>query len=124
MNRRHIVILLFIFAIGAYAVAEFSNSLNPYVMISQAKASSVSVQVKGKLIKGEGAIEQDKQNLHFTLTDENGDALPVIYRGEVPENFEHATDVVVIGKYTDGIFHAEKLLAKCPSKYQKEGQNK
>ena len=124
MNTRHIVILLFIFAVGAYALTELSVSLSPYVMISQAKASSVSVQVKGKLIKGDGAITQDKQSLHFILKHENGDELPVSYGGEVPENFEHASDVVVIGKYTDGIFHAEKLLAKCPTKYQKEGQYK
>lgn len=124
MNKRHILILLFVLVVGGYAMTEFSASLSPYVMISQAKASAVSVQVKGKLVKGEGSIRQENQRLNFTLSDENGDELPVVYGGQVPDNFEHATDIVVIGKYIDGKFQAEKMLAKCPSKYQKEVKDK
>lgn len=124
MNKRHILILLFILVAGGYALTEFSASLSPYVTISQARASAVSVQVKGKLVKENSSIWQENQMMYFTLKDENGDELPVVYSGEVPENFEHATDIVVIGTYIDGHFQAEKMLAKCPSKYQKEVSKK
>jgi len=33
---------------------------------------------------------------------------------------EHSTSVVVIGKYSGEDFHAQKLLVKCPSKYEKQ----
>ena len=35
-----------------------------------------------------------------------------------PGNFNEATQVVAIGRYRDGVLEAEKLLVKCPSKYQ------
>jgi cytochrome c-type biogenesis protein CcmE len=40
----------------------------------------------------------------------------------VPGNFEQATQVVVRGKQSSEGFIADKLLVKCPSKYQ--GLNK
>ena len=44
--------------------------------------------------------------------------MPVMYEGVKPGNFEEATEIVAIGSYRDGAFHAEQLLVKCPSKYQ------
>ncbi|MDH4223841.1 MAG: cytochrome c maturation protein CcmE [candidate division Zixibacteria bacterium] len=38
--------------------------------------------------------------------------------GVKPANFEQATSIVVIGMYRDGIFIADQVLVKCPSKYQ------
>jgi hypothetical protein len=35
-----------------------------------------------------------------------------------------ATNVVAIGTYKDGRFVSDKLLVKCPSKYQAEGAAK
>jgi cytochrome c-type biogenesis protein CcmE len=37
-----------------------------------------------------------------------------------PANFEDAVSIVAIGRYENGVFAAEKLLVKCPSKYQGE----
>ena len=46
----------------------------------------------------------------------------VYYRGIVPDTFREEADVVLEGRQeADGVFHAETLLAKCPSKY--EGQS-
>jgi len=44
------------------------------------------------------------------------------YSGVKPLNFEHAKQVVALGKYnkSDKIFEADKILVKCPSKYTKE----
>ncbi len=44
--------------------------------------------------------------------------MPVLYAGVKPGNFEEATEIVAVGSYSDGAFHAEQLLVKCPSKYQ------
>jgi cytochrome c-type biogenesis protein CcmE len=49
--------------------------------------------------------------------------MPVHYYGVVPGNFEQATSVVLKGKSTEGVFVAEQMLVKCPSKYQGEGGN-
>jgi cytochrome c-type biogenesis protein CcmE len=42
----------------------------------------------------------------------------VEYSGTKPGNFEQADKVVLIGRYQNGIFSADQLLVKCPSKYQ------
>ena len=44
--------------------------------------------------------------------------MPVAYRGVRPGNFKDAISIVAIGPYRDGHIEAEKLLVKCPSKYQ------
>ena len=120
MKRRHWFILLGVLLFAGYALGQLTASLQPYVSVAEAQKSSRSVQVKGKLEKtADSLYEDEQQQLHFVLQDEQGDCLPVSYRGEVPENFMQATDLVVIGKYQSGSFQAEKVLAKCPSKYQK-----
>ena len=41
------------------------------------------------------------------------------YQGIVPDTFRDESDVILEGVTTkDGVFHAEHLLAKCPSKYE------
>ena len=53
------------------------------------------------------------------MTDGNA-KLNVVHEGIV-SNLRNSTEVVVIGKYgEDGIFYAEKVLVKCPSKYLPE----
>jgi len=42
----------------------------------------------------------------------------VAYKGLKPGNFHDATQVVAIGRFHRGTLEAEKLLVKCPSKYQ------
>lgn len=108
------VIVLFI----AYTAMSFSNSLTPYVTFAQAKTSASSVQVKGVLGNGKVKTISDGKTLEFTLRDEDGEEAIVLYNGVRVEGLEQATSIVAIGKFADGRFVAEKLLVKCPSKYQ------
>ena len=54
--------------------------------------------------------------VRFIMADEGG-SIPVVYRGLVPDIFGPNIQVVVEGKYTNGVFQASTLLAKCPSKF-------
>jgi cytochrome c-type biogenesis protein CcmE len=56
----------------------------------------------------------------FTLTDDQGNILPVVYKRVKPANFDQAIGVVAIGRYAGGTFQADQLLVKCPSKYEAE----
>ncbi|HEY3176501.1 MAG TPA: cytochrome c maturation protein CcmE [Candidatus Polarisedimenticolia bacterium] len=48
--------------------------------------------------------------------------VPVIFAKEIPDTFKENGDVVVEGRPdSSGVFQARMLLAKCPSKYEKEG---
>jgi cytochrome c-type biogenesis protein CcmE len=44
--------------------------------------------------------------------------MTVHYNGVKPGNFEEAVQIVAVGTYHQGVFEAEQLLVKCPSKYQ------
>lgn len=118
MKQRHIIGLLMIIIFITYSAVTFSNSLTPYVTFEQAKKTNGSVQVRGILAEGLVTSLDGGKKIRFVLQDENGTTVPVIYSGAKPDNFEEATSIVAIGKYQDDQFLAEKLLVKCPSKYQ------
>jgi cytochrome c-type biogenesis protein CcmE len=42
----------------------------------------------------------------------------VVYKGVRPGSFEDGVEVLVEGRYKDGVFTAENVLTKCPSKYE------
>ncbi|HEY3426137.1 MAG TPA: cytochrome c maturation protein CcmE [Negativicutes bacterium] len=118
MKRRQLITLSIIAIFIIFSVISFQNSLTPYVSFAQAKTMKGSVQVRGVL--GPNAITQNDNGngIQFMLRDENGEAAMVVYQGSRPEGMEQAASLVAIGKYGDGRFSAEKLLVKCPSKYQ------
>ena len=43
--------------------------------------------------------------------------MKVVYNKIVPDTFKDEAQVVVTGTYTNGVFSANEMLAKCPSKY-------
>jgi|UniRef100_A0A7V1ZI43 cytochrome c-type biogenesis protein CcmE len=121
MNRRAVwtvVGLALIVGFVAFGAGAFKASLTPYVSFAQARASQDAVQVAGKLVQGSSYYDEANGKLVFVLEDTQGDRMKVEFAGTKPGNFEEATQIVAIGRFTNGVFAAEKLLVKCPSKYQ------
>lgn len=64
-------------------------------------------------------VREDKVSFTFMLVDNEGVEQEVFYNEPVPADFTRSESVVVIGSYkNDEIFIADKILMKCPSKYQ------
>lgn len=120
MNKKHIIGGLIIVAFGYYAITSFDSSITPYVSIEEAIESGTTVQVKGTRANS-GTFDVENNVFTFTLEDEKGLKIDVIYDGAKPGNFDQATEVVCQGQYIEGKFHAKNILVKCPSKYQEEG---
>jgi cytochrome c-type biogenesis protein CcmE len=121
MNRRLVWSICGVAAIAAFVAfgaGAFKSNLTPYVSFAQARSTHDAVQVAGKLVQGSDHYDEATQSLDFVITDEHGDTLPVSYKGIKPGNFNEAIQVVAIGRVKDGKLLAEKLLVKCPSKYQ------
>lgn len=113
--------VLLLVAFAGFSLASFKDSLTPYVSYEQAKEKERAVQVAGALQEGSSSYDTTSGLLHFTLLDEaTGETLPVRYEGIKPANFEEAISIVAIGRYdaASGELAANKLLVKCPSKYQ------
>lgn len=107
-----------IVAFLAFGATSFKNNLTPYVSIEEAMQRSAKVQVKGALVPDSSEYVEASEQLRFGLVDEDGTTMSVLYSGIKPGNFEEAIEIVAVGSYRDGSFHADQLLVKCPSKYQ------
>jgi cytochrome c-type biogenesis protein CcmE len=121
MKPKYIVGILIVLVFIAFAAINLSKSLTPYVSLTEAKKSNKVVQVKGQRVAGSENFDMEKKIFSFKMTDDKGEQFEVVYHGVKPANLEQAEEIVVIGRYTQGIFEAEQLLVKCPSKYQAEG---
>lgn len=93
------------------------GSLARTVSIEEAKVARGRVQVFG-YIYSQGAYDE-RNYWTFQIQDQQGQVLTVAYPTK-PGNFDDAISVSATGTYNPatGMFEAEQLLVKCPSKYQ------
>jgi cytochrome c-type biogenesis protein CcmE len=118
-----VVLAVVLVTIGAVVgVSSFRKSVTPYITFAEARRSSGLVQVNGAIADKNYVLKPQEQFLQFSLRDQKGEVMPVVYHGIIPGNFDQATMVVAIGRYQAGTFQAEQLLVKCPSKYQAEAE--
>jgi cytochrome c-type biogenesis protein CcmE len=106
---------------AGYSLSSFKETLTPYVPYEKARSGERIVQVAGALDKGSSSYVAAQESLYFNLLDpKTHETLRIRYKGLKPANFEDAISIVAIGRYDTGdkVFQADKLLVKCPSKYQ------
>jgi cytochrome c-type biogenesis protein CcmE len=104
--------------VGYLVVSATGSSAEYYQTIAEMRshATSGDVRVLGTVqddvVRSEGGL-----HVRFTAA-QDGQAMPVDYRGTVPDIFRPGIQVVVDGRMgSDGVFHARTLEAKCPSKF-------
>lgn len=118
MKKRHFAVLLVCALFGGYALVAFQESVTPYVSIAEARQERGSVQVKGTPDRARPAAYGADGAFRFYLTDDAGASAEVVYRGVKPDGFDDAVHIVAVGRYEGGAIQAERLLLKCPSKYE------
>ena len=65
----------------------------------------------------EGSVKRDGVDVHFSVTD-TAKAIPVVYRGALPDLFREGKGVVAQGQLgSDGVFRAREVLAKHDENY-------
>jgi cytochrome c-type biogenesis protein CcmE len=121
-STTYLIGLAIILAFLGLAYAPSRRAMSPYVSFEEAEKSTTPVQIKGDLLKDETRYDEKSGNLVFYLRNEKGATMKVVYGGSKPGNFDQANQVVAKGTYSGGVFHADTLLVKCPSKYQGEGR--
>lgn len=108
------------------AVSGFQQSKTYYVTVSEltnAGKSRDRIRVGG--IVAEGSIERRGGQVSFRLA-QDANAIPVVYVGTdtLPDTFVDGAQAVVEGNYVHGgELRAEKIQAKCASKYEASPQN-
>jgi len=114
-------IIIFL-AIGYLGYIGFQSSATYYYTASELMEQGSSIYGKNVRLNGQvvpGTVQQEGvgRTLKFTISD-GEESLPVVYHDIVPDAFKVGNNVVVEGRLnSDGIFQANTILVKCPSKY-------
>jgi cytochrome c-type biogenesis protein CcmE len=125
MKRRHkrmafIAVGLAGLGLAAYlAASAFRSNLVFFFSPTQVAAKEAPVGRTfriGGLVQ-EGTLKRDGLNVQFIVTD-TAASIPVVYNGILPDLFKEGRGCVAQGKIgSDGVFHAEQVLAKHDENY-------
>ena len=130
MKKSHILGIVVI-AIAIGIIMSTAGDASSYVTFGEAKEMASSgndnkIHVVGNLVKtDDGSVvgiepSADKLSFSFVMVDGNLQKQKVYYPEPMPVDFLRSEQVVVIGAYHDDLFVADKILLKCPSKYQEQ----
>ena len=117
---------VFVLALGYLGFTAFQSASAYYLTVGEltAKGASIydsNVRVNGKLVPASFERESGGTLVHFSLTDTDGqETIRAVHNGLVPDLFfnEHS-EILLEGTYgSDGLFDAQAIIVKCPSKYQ------
>jgi cytochrome c-type biogenesis protein CcmE len=133
MKKSHILIIILI-AAAIGIVLSTAEDASSYVTFDEAyqlatNGSTSSIHVVGELKKDVnghvvGIVPgSDRVSFSFVMVDENKKEQIVEFHEPMPQDFTRSEKVVVIGSYHEDIFVADKILLKCPSKYQEKNLN-
>ena len=130
-NEASIILALIVIAVAVSIIISTAGDASSYVTFSEAyemasNGNKGKIHVVGKLKKNaSGKIigiepSEDLLSFSFLMVDEKGQEQEVYYSEPVPTDFKRSEKVVVVGSYRNDVFLADKILMKCPSKYQEE----
>ena len=104
----------------------FQKTALYYLTVSEFKDRELSLtqgealRINGSVLDGSIQWSFQEGVLRFIISDGENE-LPIVYHGVAPDTFKSGTQVVVEGEYTqDNVLEADKIMAKCPSKYEAE----
>jgi cytochrome c-type biogenesis protein CcmE len=74
-------------------------------------------------VPGDQAVLEDEgglaEALHQAVIDPTRSRMKIVYVGPMPDLLRHEAQAIVTGRLgEDGVFHADELLLKCPTKYE------
>lgn len=129
-KNTRIYIAAFVFfaaAMGYLCYLGFSENSVYFLNVAEAKAASPDKLAQARLfgVVDEQNLQKTPNSVSFLLLDKDDAslAIPVTYRGLVPDTFKPGAEVIVEGGMSgSSSFSARTLMTKCPSKYQKENR--
>lgn len=130
MKKTHIFGIVII-AIAVMIIIITAGDASTYVTFLEAKkmaseGKNKKIHVVGQLKKDEDnnvaglQVTEDKLSVSFLMVDSENTEQKVYYNEPMPPDLLRSEQVVVIGAFKENVFIADKILLKCPSKYQEE----
>lgn len=119
MKKGSIFAILIISIAIAVIISTYSNS-SSYGSFSEARSTRAELHIIGRLDKSKPLVYdpvKDANLFSFFMVDKNGQECEVAYTGTKPQDFERSEQIVLTGQMSGNVFHASRILMKCPSKY-------
>lgn len=123
-RKMAIIVAIMLAAFGYFSYTAFESAQSFYLTVDElvelGPSPTQSVQVKGKLVEDSFVREGGTSTLAHFLLQENGAQVNATYDGVLPDLFFNPhSEIVLGGTYEDGgLFVADRVYVKCPSKYQ------
>ena len=119
MKTRKIILVFGLIGIALGMVYIFTTTaeVTTYANFEEARSTGKTHQVVGTLSPSH-EIDDDGGLLQFHLQDDNNETVKVVYNKPMPDGFKNSEKIVVTGSFKNELFVAEKILMKCPSKYE------
>lgn len=98
-------------AVDGESIAYDAQTLTLRFTIANVPADQDEIEQAGGLAKA----------LHEAVSDPQATRLQVVYVGPKPDLLRHEAQAIVTGRMgEDGVFYADELLLKCPTRYEEE----
>jgi len=110
-------------AVGFLIYNAMDGSAAFYMTVSELQAEGASlngqqVRVGGDVVDGSIVRGDIGEEIRFEVTD-GVSTIKMVYNGDVPDIFADNAEVIATGTMgRDGVFVAEELLTKCPSRFE------
>ena len=120
MKKSHIIgIVVIAMAMGIILTTAGDASIYVTFDGDRSKIHVVGKLKKTKLNEVADIVpSEDQLSFTFVMLDENEAEQKVFHPNPIPQDFDRSEQVVVVGSYQKDLFIADKILLKCPSKYQ------
>lgn len=127
--KKSSIISLIVIAVAVTVIISTSADASAYLTFDEAyelaeNGKSKKIHVVGQLKKDANGnpagiySSPDKLSVSFVLMDNNMKEQTVYYNEPMPADLLRSEQVVVIGNYQDDRFIADRIVLKCPSKYE------
>jgi len=116
-------ISIIVLGIGYFMVSGVSKGSSYYVTVQELSESGDNLigdrlRMGGVVLEGSITTDVKKLDVNFKIHQDEH-VIDVFYNGITPDMFRDGSDVILEGSFTeDGVFVADLLMAKCPSKYE------
>ena len=116
MKTNRIIMLVLVAVLLVVFGVSLAGNASSYASFAMAKESQRKVHVAGEWVQRDLVVEEENM-FQFFVQDSLNFVEKVTYYEPKPNNFEQADKVVLIGSYREEGFVADKIITKCPSKY-------
>lgn len=121
MDKRYIIGIV-VMAVALGAIFTLVNDSRVYADFTTAiENPEINYEIVGTLDTSEQIIYDALENpdqFTFYMIDEKGKKMRVVGLQSKPQDFEKSVQVVASGNVKDDAFYANKIMMKCPSKYE------